>query len=89
MGGAKGCRMQTSQLKKPLLTRLQLRLAEARFLTFSALIHTVLIVIGGGVVLFQRPPEITDFTANPGSLTAEAVRQFQLPAPPNRQFLHK
>ena len=78
MTGAKGRTMQTSERKKPFLVRLQLRLAEARFLTFSALIHTVLIVIGGGVVLFQRPPEIADFTANPGSLTAEDIA----PSPP-------
>ena len=60
--------MQTSQQKKPLLTRLQIRLAEARFLTFSALIHTVLIVIGGSVVLFKQTSQPPDFTASGGTL---------------------
>ncbi len=65
--------MQTSPQKKPLLTRLQLRLAEARFLTFSALIHTVLIVIGGSVVLFKTPRTADDFTAPEGTLVADST----------------
>ncbi len=62
--------MPTSRQKKPLLTRLQLRLAEARFLTFSALLHAVLIVIGGGVVLFTQPSQPPDFTASGGTLVS-------------------
>ena len=65
--------MQTSKHKKPLLVRLQFRLAEARFFTFSALIHTVLIVIGGGVVLFQQPSRPPDFTATTGGLVTENI----------------
>ena len=71
MGGAKGGGMHTSEHKKPLIIRLQMRLTQARFLTFSALIHTVLIVIGGGVVLFQQPKATTDFTAPTGTLVTE------------------
>ena len=47
--------------KKTLLLRLQLRLAQARFFTFSALLHVVLVIIGGSVVLIQQVVEAPDF----------------------------
>ena len=78
MTGAKGGGMHTSKQKKPLLIRLQLRLAQARFLTFSALLHAVLIVIGGGVVLFRPARDSTDFRATGGNLVTEDVT----PVPP-------
>ncbi len=48
-----------------------MRLAQARFLTFSALIHTVLIVMGGSVVLFKQMSDPDDFTTG-GPLVADA-----------------
>ncbi len=73
MTGAKGGGMQTSEHKKPLLIRLQMRLAEARFLTFSALLHTVLIVIVGGVVLCPTPRVLPDFTVVDAFVAADTI----------------
>lgn len=83
MTGAKGGAMHTSHQKKPLLVRLQLRLAQARFVTFSALIHTVLIVMGGSVVLFKQMSDPPDFTAGGESLVAAAP---EAPAPVEPQL---
>ena len=47
--------------KKSFFVRLQLRLAQARFLTFSALLHVVLVVIGGSVVLIKQVVDAPDF----------------------------
>jgi hypothetical protein len=63
--------MNASEPKKPLIVRIQLRLAQARFFTFSALVHTVLILMGGTVVLFtQRPETPPDFVASDFPMTA-------------------
>ena len=75
---ANGGGMHSSDTEKSFFVRLQLRLAQARFFTFSALIHTVLIVIGGGVVLFREPSEPPDFTSGPNSLVTDAA----VPEPP-------
>ncbi len=79
MGGAKGGGMQTSEQKKPFLVRLQMRLAEARFLTFSALLHTALILVVGGVVLCPRQEVLPDFKVVDGSL----VKEDAMPKPPD------
>ena len=62
--------MYTPEPKKPFFERLQERLAASRFLTFSALIHAVLIFLGGGVVLYKTATDVPDFAASEGGLVA-------------------
>lgn len=52
-----------------MLDRLVLRLAGARFLTVSFLIHAVIVIVLGGVVLYKAVPETPDFVSgSEGSL---------------------
>jgi len=53
---------------KPFMKRLQERLAASRFLTFSLLLHIIIVVLGGGVVLFKAVTEPPDFEAQGGDL---------------------
>ncbi len=53
--------------RPPFSTRLQERIAQSRFLTFSLLLHVVIVIIGGGAVLFHRMPPAEDFSP-PGEL---------------------
>jgi hypothetical protein len=62
--------MYTPEQKKPLFQRIQERLAASRFLTFSALIHAVLIFLGGGVVMYKQATEVPDFAASEGGLVS-------------------
>jgi hypothetical protein len=55
---------------KPLATRIQEKLAASRFFTFSALLHVVLVIMGGSVVLFKQYQEPPDFVSEGGSLMA-------------------
>lgn len=57
--------------KKPLLLRIQLALAAGRYLTFSTLLHVILVIAAGGIVLFQHVAEQPDFEAGEGSLVSE------------------
>ena len=50
--------MYTPEPKKPLFERIQERLAASRFLTFSALLHAILIFLGGGVVLYKQATDV-------------------------------
>ncbi|MEA3211441.1 MAG: hypothetical protein QOE70_4498 [Chthoniobacter sp.] len=53
----------------PLLKRLQLRLAQARFLTFSMLLHAVIVITCGGLVIIKNIGEdVNDFVAPGGDL---------------------
>ncbi len=65
--------MTNPELKNRFFTNLQARLAEARFLTFSALIHTLIVLLGGSVVLFERMAETPDFTTGEGPLVSNEV----------------
>ncbi|HEY2867713.1 MAG TPA: hypothetical protein VGJ02_11530, partial [Pyrinomonadaceae bacterium] len=56
--------MYEPEPKKSLFERLQERLAASRFLTFSALLHAVLIFLGGGVVLYKQATDVPDFAAS-------------------------
>lgn len=47
----------------PLLRRLQLRFAQARFFTFSALLHLIIVIMAGSVVLIKNNTEPPDFEA--------------------------
>lgn len=40
--------------EKSFLLRVQLFLAEARFFTFSALVHFIIVLVGGSVILYSR-----------------------------------
>ncbi len=51
-----------------LQARIFLWIGRARYFTFSALAHIVIIIIGGSVVLIKNIVEPPDFTAEPGSL---------------------
>jgi hypothetical protein len=71
--------MSPTGQSKPVFDRLQERLAASRFLTFSALLHVVLLFLAGSVVLFQRPDNLHDFTAPQGLIDHD-----QPPAPPSQ-----
>jgi hypothetical protein len=62
--------MYTPERKKPFFERFQERMAASRFLTFSALVHAVLLFLAGGVVLYKQP-SLTDFTASGGLIGEE------------------
>lgn len=58
--------------KKSFILRVQLFLAEARFFTFSALVHFVIVLVGGSVILFTRPePDFAGGSDGPPSVSAE------------------
>jgi hypothetical protein len=59
--------------RKSLVQRFQEKLAASRFLTFSLLLHVVLVVMGGSVVLFKQyvaPPDFAPDGPLVGSETA-------------------
>jgi len=60
----------------PLLSRVFLWLGRARYFTFSALAHLVIVILCGSAVLIKNMVEPPDFMAEPGSLFSadEAVR---------------
>ena len=62
--------MDTTEPKRPFHTRMVEKLAASRFLTFSALIHAVILFLGGSVVLFKHYAEPPDFAASGGSLVS-------------------
>ena len=64
--------------------RLQERIAQSRFFTFSLLLHVVIVVLGGSVVLFHKYSEPPDFTSDGnGLLGEEASVQPPLEQPPD------
>jgi hypothetical protein len=73
--------MDPSEPKKPFHTRMVEKLAASRFFTFSALIHVVIIFLGGSVVLFKHYAEPPDFAATDGGLVTSDV---QVEAPPEQ-----
>jgi hypothetical protein len=62
--------MHAPEPPKSFIVRLQERLAASRFLTFSVLLHAVLVLMGGSVVLFKQYIEPPDFAAADGGLVA-------------------
>ncbi|MEA3209607.1 MAG: hypothetical protein QOE70_2664 [Chthoniobacter sp.] len=73
--------MDAQEPKKPFMKRLQERLAASRFLTFSLLLHVIIVVMGGSVVLFKIAQEQPDFEASDGGLVSSEVTA----APPPEQ----
>src|SRR5688572_31033489 len=73
--------MHPPEPPKPLIVRIQESLAASRFLTFSVLLHAVLVLMGGSVVLFKEYVEAPDFAASGESLVAADVA---VDAPPEQ-----
>lgn len=73
---------------KPFIVRLQEKLAASRFLTFSVLIHAVIVLMGGSVVLFKHYVEPPDFTGEGGLVSSEEVSVVPdvKPPEPTQQF---
>ncbi len=59
--------------KKNLIHALQEKLAQSRFLTFSLLLHVVLVVLGGSVVLFKSYVKPPDFAPDGPLVGTESV----------------
>lgn len=73
-----------SSPNKPFAVRIQEKLAASRFFTFSALLHVVLVIMGGSVVLFKQYIEPPDFVSEGGGLlTAETMPQPPAEQPPD------
>jgi hypothetical protein len=68
-----------------LLHRLQVRFAQARFFTFSALLHLIILVMAGSVVLIKNTPEPPDFDAGTesGLFSNDPPSSQPPPAPPS------
>ncbi len=61
-----------SEQQKSFGQKLQEKIAQSRFFTFSLLLHVVIIVLGGTVVLFHRAIDAPDFTSiGDGLMSAE------------------
>ena len=69
-----------------LAQRLQERIAQSRFFTFSLLLHSVIVVLAGSAVLFHRSQPAPDF-APPGGVVLEAVEKVAEPVMPAGNFL--
>jgi hypothetical protein len=65
--------MDDAPQNQPFMKRLQDRLAASRFFTISLLLHSIVVVLGGGVVLFKAYVEPPDFTAEGSGLVGEEV----------------
>lgn len=65
--------MDEAPQKQPFMKRLQDRLAASRFFTISLLLHSIIVVLGGSVVLFQAVVEAPDFTSEGSGLVGEEV----------------
>lgn len=66
--------MSTPEPSPSLFTRLQRRLAQMRFISFSLLLHIIIVAVGGSAVLYRSQVEQPDFVAEGGSLIdAEAA----------------
>ena len=70
---------------EPLAKRVQARLAASRFLTFSLLIHVIIVVMAGSVVLFKRAMEAPDFSAGGSEGLVSQQVEAQPPAPSQDQ----
>ena len=76
--------MDAAPEHKPFGQRMQEKIAQSRFFTFSLLLHVVIVVLGGGVVLFHKAMEAPDFTSEGGDLmSAETSVQAPVEQPPD------
>lgn len=72
--------MPQKPAERPLITRLQVKLAGARFLSFSVLVHITLVILGGSIVIYRAENPTPDFTPGDGPLVSNDQA---VPAPPN------
>ncbi len=70
--------MDTPEPPKTFIQKIQERLAASRFLTFSLLLHILIVLVAGSVVLIKRVVETPDFEAADGLLGGD-----ETPAPPS------
>ena len=76
--------MDAAPEQKTFAQKLQEKIAQSRFFTFSLLLHVVIVVIGGGAVLFHKASEAPDFTSEGGDLlSADASVQAPVEQPPD------
>ncbi|MES2572375.1 MAG: hypothetical protein V4710_20265 [Verrucomicrobiota bacterium] len=61
--------------------RLTVYLAQARFLTFSAFLHVVLVILGGSAILFEQNIKPPDFLAGDGTFLSTEVTTDLPPEP--------
>ena len=73
--------MNTTSAESSFGQRLQQRIAQSRFFTFSLLLHTVIVVLAGGAVLFHTSPVAPDF-APPDGVILEAGEKVDEPVIP-------
>ena len=73
--------MDAPEPPKPFAKRLQERLAASRFLTFSVLLHVIIVIAGGSVVVIKRVMDPPDFESSDGLVSPESGAQ----APPEQQ----
>src|SRR5262245_54220269 len=52
--------------------RIRARIAASRFLTFSLLIHAILVLLAGSIVLYRVADHAPDFEADNGGLVVDA-----------------
>lgn len=71
--------MNDAPESKPFVQKLQERLAASRFFTFSLLLHVIIVVLGGGVVLFKAYVEPPDFVSEGGGLVSADETAIQPP----------
>ena len=76
--------MDAAPERKSFAQKLQEKIAQSRFFTFSLLLHVVIVVLGGGVVLFHKAIDAPDFTSEGGDLmSAETNVQPPMEQPPD------
>lgn len=65
--------MNSTSIGRSFPERLSVYLARARFFTFSALLHLVLVLLGGSAILFKQITHAPDFQAGDGSFLSTDV----------------
>ena len=75
--------MDPSEPKKPFHIRVVEKLAASRFFTFSALIHVVILFLGGSVVLFKMAPQPPDFASDGGLVGNDVAAEVPPDQPPD------
>ena len=76
--------MDAASEQKTFGQKLQEKIAQSRFFTFSLLLHVVIVVLGGSVVLFHKAIDAPDFTSESGDLmSTETNVQPPMEQPPD------